>query len=120
MFYLYITLLPQNLILVFSGLCFSFALVNLVFILTPKTIDLKYGKEKTVILVQPSVSKVRKVLERGEFLHGRTFVFLLGGGIDKNGNLPKPVIRRVEKAAEYIKAEIDRRKRLFVSLQAEH
>lgn len=93
----------KNLILVFSGLCFSFALVNLVFILTPKTIDLKYGKEKTVILVQPSVSEVRKVLETREFLHGRTFVFLLGGGIDKNGNLPKPVIRRVEKAAEYMK-----------------
>lgn len=30
-------------------------------------------------------------------------VILLGGGIDKDGNLPKPVMDRVEKAAEYLK-----------------
>lgn len=31
------------------------------------------------------------------------YVFLLGGGIDKNGNLPEPVKSRVEKCAKYLK-----------------
>ena len=34
-------------------------------------------------------------------------VILLGGGIDKDGRLPKSVVTRVEKAAEYLKANPD-------------
>lgn len=51
------------------------AIVNLIFILTPKTSKLK---------------------EESDYL------ILLGGGIDKDGNLPESVVTRVEKAAEYL------------------
>lgn len=52
-----------------------FSIISLIFILNPKTI---------------------KNDESCDYL------ILLGGGIDKNGNLPKPVINRVETAAFYL------------------
>ncbi len=50
--------------------------INLVFILSPKTVELSESSD---------------------------YVILLGGGIDKNGNLPSSVKNRVEKTAEYLK-----------------
>lgn len=51
------------------------AVINLGFILTPKTVSLEEVSD---------------------------YVILLGGGIDKNGKLPKSVLNRVNKAAEYL------------------
>ena len=51
------------------------AIINLIFILNPVMVSLNESAEN---------------------------VILLGGGIDKDGNLPKPVMDRVEKAAEYL------------------
>ncbi len=51
------------------------AVINLGFILTPKTVSLEEASD---------------------------YVILLGGGIDKNGKLPKSVLNRVNKAAEYL------------------
>lgn len=62
-----------------ASLCFigfTFSFVSLIFILNPK---------------------IAKTNENCDYL------ILLGGGIDKNGNLPKPVLNRVEIAAEYLK-----------------
>ncbi|MCR5064043.1 MAG: YdcF family protein [Treponema sp.] len=53
----------------------SVAIINLILILTPKTCRLDEPAD---------------------------YVILLGGGIDKDGNLPSSVITRVEKAAEYL------------------
>lgn len=52
------------------------SLVNLLFILTPK---------------------INRMEESADYL------ILLGGGIDKDGNLPSSVLSRVEKAADYLK-----------------
>ena len=56
------------------------ALVNLVFILNPAVVGVEDKAEN---------------------------VILLGGGIDKDGKLPTSVIKRVEKAAEYLNANPD-------------
>lgn len=61
--------------LVFSVVILIF-LVNLSFILNPKTVNLSESSD---------------------------YVILLGGGIDKNGKLPSSVNSRVLKAAEYLK-----------------
>lgn len=53
------------------------SVINLIFILTPEVVGID---------------------EKAEH------VILLGGGIDKDGNLPKSVISRVEKTAEYLNA----------------
>ena len=74
----------KKIILSFAGVCTLIALVNMIFILTPKTVNLTQAENDA------------------EFLTGRTFVFLLGGGIDKKGKLPKSVMNRVDKAAEYL------------------
>lgn len=74
----------KKVILSFAGICTLIALVNMIFILTPKTVNLTQAENDA------------------EFLTGRTFVFLLGGGIDKKGKLPKSVMNRVDKAAEYL------------------
>lgn len=60
-----------------ASLATVISVINLIFILTPKVVGID---EKT------------------------EHVILLGGGIDKDGNLPKSVISRVEKAAEYLNA----------------
>ena len=57
------------------SLLFAISLLNLFFILTPKT---------------------NRIDESADY------VILLGGGIDKDGNLPSSVLSRVEKAAEYL------------------
>ena len=49
-------------------------------------------------ILTPSVVSVNDKAEQ---------VILLGGGIDKDGKLPKSVINRVEKTAEYLKANPD-------------
>ena len=46
-----------------------------------------------IFILNPVVVSVNETAEN---------VILLGGGIDKDGNLPKPVMDRVEKAAEYL------------------
>ena len=61
-----------------AGFCGAVALFNLILILTPRTIKMN------------------------EVLPEKTYVFLLGGGIDKNGKLPKPVMWRVKKTADYM------------------
>jgi uncharacterized SAM-binding protein YcdF (DUF218 family) len=53
------------------------SVINLIFILSPEVVNIDDKAEH---------------------------VILLGGGIDKDGNLPKSVISRVEKAAEYLNA----------------
>ena len=53
------------------------SIINLIFILTPEVLGIDDKAEH---------------------------VILLGGGIDKDGNLPKSVITRIEKAAEYLNA----------------
>lgn len=59
-----------------AGFTLIFTVINLVFILTP---DIAEDKEKA------------------------DYVILLGGGIDKNGKLPKTVMERVKTAAEYLR-----------------
>jgi len=66
-------------ILICAGFCGLIALVNLALILTPKTVSEPVEPEKA-------------------------YVFLLGGGIDKNGKLPKPVMWRVQKTSAYMKS----------------
>ncbi len=46
-----------------------------------------------IFILNPAIVSVNETAEN---------VILLGGGIDKDGNLPKPVIDRVELAAEYL------------------
>lgn len=83
----------KKIILIFTGLCGLVALINLVLIFTPRTLNLEnVTYEESISEKEAPFSKDNKV-----------YVFLLGGGIDKNGKLPKPVIRRVEKTAEYMK-----------------
>ena len=65
-----------NVSLSFFVCIISVAIINLILILTPKTCRLDEPAD---------------------------YVILLGGGIDKDGNLPSSVITRVEKAAEYLK-----------------
>ena len=60
-----------------ASLATVISVINLIFILTPKVVGID---------------------EKAEH------VILLGGGIDKDGNLPKSVISRVEKTAEYLNA----------------
>lgn len=60
-----------------ASLATVISVINLIFILTPEVVGID---------------------EKAEH------VILLGGGIDKDGNLPKSVISRVEKAAEYLNA----------------
>lgn len=60
----------------FASLGFLISVINLIFILTPKTVEISESSD---------------------------YVILLGGGIDKNGNLPTSVKNRVKKAAEYLK-----------------
>ncbi len=59
------------------SVCGVIAAINLVFILNPAVVGIEDKAEN---------------------------VILLGGGIDKNGKLPKSVLTRVEKAAEYLNA----------------
>ena len=61
---------------VFASLGVLVAIINLCFILNPKIADIEEHSD---------------------------YVILLGGGIDKNGTLPKSVINRVEKTSEYMK-----------------
>ena len=61
---------------VFLGVCAAVAFINLAFILNPEVVS---------------------VDEKADY------VILLGGGIDKNGNLPFSVMTRVKKAAAYLK-----------------
>lgn len=82
----------KRLILIFGGVCILIAGINLCFILTPKVVDME------------SLANA-DTFPNGQFGDDRTFVILLGGGIDKNGKLPKPVIRRLEKAAEYLRLD---------------
>lgn len=80
-------------ILIFSGVCGAIAVVNLILILTPGLLNL----EEKICEAEPSEAE-------SEFAEGhKVYVFLLGGGIDKNGKLPKPVMWRVQKSAEYLK-----------------
>ena len=65
----------QIVVSVFLTIASVFSIISLVFILNPKSI---------------------KNDESCDYL------ILLGGGIDKNGNLPKPVLNRVETAASYL------------------
>ncbi len=65
----------QIVVSVFLTIASVFTIISLVFILNPKSI---------------------KNDESCDYL------ILLGGGIDKNGNLPKPVLNRVETAASYL------------------
>ena len=65
----------QIVVSAFLSVAAVFSIVSLIFILNPKTI---------------------KNDESCDYL------ILLGGGIDKNGNLPKPVLNRVETAASYL------------------
>lgn len=58
------------------SICGTIAIINMIFILTPE-------------ILEPD-EKVDQVI-------------LLGGGIDKDGKLPKSVLTRVEKTAEYLK-----------------
>ena len=67
--------LVQIVVSVFLTIASVFSIISLVFILNPKSI---------------------KNDESCDYL------ILLGGGIDKNGNLPKPVLNRVETAASYL------------------
>ncbi len=60
-----------------ASLATVISVINLIFILTPKVVGIDDKAEH---------------------------VILLGGGIDKDGNLPKSVISRVEKTAEYLNA----------------
>ena len=60
---------------VLSGSGITIAIINLIFILNPVIVPINETAEN---------------------------VILLGGGIDKDGNLPKPVLDRVELAAEYL------------------
>ena len=65
----------QVVVSVLMSIAVVFSIVSLIFILNPKTI---------------------KNDESCDYL------ILLGGGIDKNGNLPKPVLNRVDIAASYL------------------
>ena len=58
-----------------ASVCGTIAIINLIFILNPVIVSVNETAEN---------------------------VILLGGGIDKDGNLPKPVLDRVEKTAEYM------------------
>lgn len=69
-----------------AGFGVIFSAVSLVFILNPKTIDEK-SMESDSTYIEESCD----------------FLILLGGGIDKNGKLPKSVLNRVNVAAEYLK-----------------
>ncbi len=60
-----------------ASLATVISVINLIFILTPEVVGIDDKAEH---------------------------VILLGGGIDKDGNLPKSVISRVEKTAEYLNA----------------
>ena len=60
---------------VLAGSGITIAIINLIFILKPVIVPVNETAEN---------------------------VILLGGGIDKDGNLPKPVLDRVELAAEYL------------------
>ena len=60
---------------VLAGSGITIAIINLIFILNPVIVPVNETAEN---------------------------VILLGGGIDKDGNLPKPVLDRVELAAEYL------------------
>ena len=60
-----------------TSVAVAISVINLFFILTPEFVGIEDKAEH---------------------------VILLGGGIDKDGKLPKSVISRVEKAAEYLKA----------------
>ncbi len=64
----------------FLCICATVACINLVFILNPKVVS---------------------VDEKADY------VILLGGGIDKDGNLPFSVMARVKKAAEYLQKNED-------------
>ncbi|MCQ2572800.1 MAG: YdcF family protein [Treponema sp.] len=83
----------KKVILIFAGVCGVVAVVNLVLILTPRVLRLEdFSSEEEVPEKEVCFSDGNKV-----------YVFLLGGGIDKNGKLPKPVMWRVKKSAEYLK-----------------
>ena len=62
------------------SVCGSIAIINLIFILNPAVVGLEDNADN---------------------------VILLGGGIDKDGRLPKSVITRVEKTAEYLNKNQD-------------
>ena len=99
----------KRIFLILAGTCLVFALINLILILTPRTINLKTAENLIVQTETPESiffeeeEFQKKLSDYEKFLSGRTFVFLLGGGIDKNGRLPKPVLRRVEMASAYLK-----------------
>lgn len=83
----------KKVILIFTGVCGLVAVVNLVLILTPRVLKLDD------LSCEASVSEKEVCYSDGN----KVYVFLLGGGIDKNGKLPKPVMWRVKKSAEYLK-----------------
>lgn len=83
----------KKVILIITGCCVSIALINLIFILTPRILNLD----------KAACEESAPEKDACFFNGNQVYVFLLGGGIDKNGKLPKPVIRRVEKTAEYMK-----------------
>ncbi len=89
----------KRVIVGFAGVCGLIAAINLFFILTPKILH----QEKIDSQSQIESEMVSEKNPDEAFFSGRTFVFLLGGGIDKNGKLPNPVLWRIQKAADYMK-----------------
>lgn len=70
----------KRIIVIFMGIAVIYSLVSIIFILNPK---------------------IAKEDEHYDYL------IILGGGIDKNGKLPKAVQLRIEKAVEYLKNNKD-------------
>lgn len=87
----------KRVILIFTGVCGLIALVNLIFILTPRILNLEE------LACEAGETEIESEFSDGH----QVYVFLLGGGIDKNGKLPKPVMLRVRKTAEYMKLNED-------------